>query len=230
MTLTSPDGRAITNALEEAIWLALGGPLPACQQLEVTVQAVYKLLAGGYVSSRALALRLEGVTGIPAVELMQLAPWRPGDRNHDGPTNGTRRKRKPPSKAVPAPAVARAPVARQARAKESATLVGLRVRSASIVRPLSARSERSVPARLLAAWAALQETEIPPSAPGTRCSGESIPPISQGAAAAALVGNQKAYSKAVSPCSLRPKILIFRARRVHKRAFRVHVLVGSEAA
>ena len=105
MTFTSPDGRAIANALEEAIYVALGGPLLASRQLEVTAQAVYKLLLVGYVSSRALALRLEGLTGIPGAELMQLAPWRPGDRHPAGPTNGTRAKRKRPSKAMPSAGV-----------------------------------------------------------------------------------------------------------------------------
>lgn len=78
MTLTTPEGREIHTALEEAIFLKLGGAVTACHRLEVSTQAVYKLLATGYVSSRATAIRLEELTGIPAAELMQLAPWNPG--------------------------------------------------------------------------------------------------------------------------------------------------------
>ena len=78
MTLSTPEGREIHTALEEAIFLRLGGAVTACHQLGVSTQAVYKLLAIGYVSSRSTALRLEELTGIPAAELMQLAPWTPG--------------------------------------------------------------------------------------------------------------------------------------------------------
>jgi hypothetical protein len=80
MTMTTPEGREIHTALEEAVFLRLGGAVAACHRLEVSTQAVYKLLATGYVSSRKLALELESATGVTAAELMNLAPWNPGGR------------------------------------------------------------------------------------------------------------------------------------------------------
>jgi hypothetical protein len=91
-TLRAADGREITNALEEAIYLELGGPVPACHALLVSTQAVYKLVHQGFVSSRALALKIQNLTGVPAAELMQLAPWRGPERLGDDPEPGKRRR------------------------------------------------------------------------------------------------------------------------------------------
>jgi hypothetical protein len=75
-TISGPKGRPVSTALEEAIFVQLGGSTKACHALQVSTQAVQKLLTIGYVSSRAKALKIQELTGIPAGELMQVAPWR----------------------------------------------------------------------------------------------------------------------------------------------------------
>lgn len=99
MTMTTPEGRELHSALEEAIYLRFGGAVPACHKLKVSTQAIYKLLQTGYVSSRKLALKIQKQTGVPAAELMKLAPWAGPTDRPAGPDSGTRGTRHRPKDA-----------------------------------------------------------------------------------------------------------------------------------
>jgi DNA-binding transcriptional regulator YdaS (Cro superfamily) len=230
------EDRKIQNAIEEAVYGVLGGIRPAAERLQVSTQALYQLLTAGVVKNREAALRIAAATRavgceVPAAELMDLIPWtgpRPGwpvpaPDDDPPPLRGKGRAARQPKPARPARVRAGRTKRTAAHALASAVVVRVPViggvRGGSITRPVVVPSPTTLLLRAHAALAAT-ETRDASSEEVTRCSVKSIPPISQGVASAAAVGNRKASRAAVSPCSLRPKILIFRARRVQKRAFR----------
>jgi hypothetical protein len=140
--------RVIRNAIDEAIYDVLGGPIAAAERLGVSRQAVHTLLKVGFLRDRATALRLEQATTdagctIPAAELMDLAEWH-GPQRHGAPPRGKRG----PNGSSPRTPVAKLPVGggtdagREARAE--ARKVG---RKAASRRPIPPPSEWSFPQR-----------------------------------------------------------------------------------
>jgi hypothetical protein len=230
--LTLP-GRPITNAVEEAVFLVFGGFQGAAAALGVGAPTIHAALKAGCVRTKANAERWEEATTqhgctIPREELIGWGPWRGPERHNpttddDGPTNG--RSRRPKAARRPLASVASshahvAPAPAQTGTKGGAATDPPALHA---LRALGIVRTPGVPARLLEAHAQLErpaETTHAPSAPVSRCSVESTSLISQGATAAAAVGNRKASSAAVSPCSPVPKRLIFQARGVHNPAFR----------
>jgi hypothetical protein len=232
--------RKIQNAIDEAIFGVLGGIRPAADRLQVSTQALYLLLNAGVVKNRAAALRITAATRavgceIPAAELMDLVPWtgpRPGWPAPDDdppPLRGKGRDGPQPKAAK----LARVRAGRTTRTAEHASALATVVRvpviggirGGSITRPAAGPSPTTLMLRAHAALAA-EETEHAPLPPVSRCSGESIPPISQGAASAVGAGNRNAFSKAGSPCSRPPIRLISHAPRVHHLAFRWFALAA----
>lgn len=140
MTMTTPEGREIHSALEEAIYLRLGGAVTACHTLGVSTQAVYKLLATGYVSSRKIALEIEQHSGVPAAELMQLAPWTGPSRGGSGPGKGRQRQR--PKGSSPRLAAVQ-PRANSPEQPRMSLIAGSR--GARVVRPAKGKRDFSTP-------------------------------------------------------------------------------------
>ncbi len=91
--LTAETGKRIRNAIEEAVYVVLGGPTKASNALGCSNSAVHSLLSSGMVQVRDAALRIEEATRsagcmVPATELMALVPWRGPERHPDRVATG----------------------------------------------------------------------------------------------------------------------------------------------
>lgn len=76
------------NALEEAVYVVLGGPTKMCLALQCSNSNIQELVKKGLVQVRNTALAIEQATEragcrVPAAELMDLVPWQ-GPERHPG--------------------------------------------------------------------------------------------------------------------------------------------------
>ena len=84
MTSPAPE-RKIRNAVDEAVYFALGGVRDVSKRLDVATQSVYEHLGRGLIRNREVALEYERLTReaghmVPAAELMALVPWNGEER------------------------------------------------------------------------------------------------------------------------------------------------------
>lgn len=145
--------RVIRNAIEEAIYVALGGVRAAAAILEVSTQALYQLLGAELVRNRETAVKIHQATldaghEVPAAELMNLAPWRgaerhpsggapaprPSGRRSNGGGSGERKRVRP--------AVAAAAQASMSRVVSIRSRLGRRVSSRSCIRIVGSQAAR----------------------------------------------------------------------------------------
>ena len=86
--MLTKDGREIRTAIEEAVYVVLGGPTKASLAFQCSNAAVHALVSNGFTHKRSTALDIEEVTAqhgcrVPAAELMALVPWQ-GPERHPG--------------------------------------------------------------------------------------------------------------------------------------------------
>lgn len=93
----SPE-KEIRNAVEEAVYVALGGVREVAKRLDCATQSVYEHLGRGLIRNREVALEYERLTqeaghAVPAAELMDLVPWQ-GPQRMGTPPKGSKRRGK----------------------------------------------------------------------------------------------------------------------------------------
>jgi hypothetical protein len=81
--------RDIRSAVEEAVYVVLGGPTSAAHALKVSNATIHEVIARGYIKRRDTAIEWEEATAkagscIPAAELLAVLPWLPESRRRGG--------------------------------------------------------------------------------------------------------------------------------------------------